>query len=117
MNRRRFVLLLLTLAFVALIPFPSPAPLIYTPGEGWVYEPVGETGKWQRTRAKEQLIVAQDAFDKQDYRIALKASRRTVKAWPLSEYSGQAQYLIGRCYEAKGMDERAFKEYQKVLEK
>src|SRR6185369_4757949 len=114
---RRLVLLLLTVACVIVAPFRSPAPLIYTPGEGWVYEPVGGEGAWQRTRAKDQLIVAQDAFDKKDYGLALKASRRTVKAWPLSDYAPQAQYLVGRCYEAKGMDERAFKEYQKVLEK
>ncbi|HVV73823.1 MAG TPA: outer membrane protein assembly factor BamD, partial [Verrucomicrobiae bacterium] len=36
---------------------------------------------------------------------------------PLSDYAPQAQYLVGRCYEAKGKEEKAFKEYQKVLEK
>jgi outer membrane protein assembly factor BamD len=116
MNRRS-VLLPLIIAFAMVGPFRSPAPLIYTPGEGWVYEPVGGEGKWQRTRAKDQLVVAQDAFDKKDFGVALKAARRTVKVWPLSDYAPQAQYLVGRCYEAKGMHERAFKEYQKVLEK
>lgn len=114
---RRFVLLLLLSAFLVLIPFRSPAPLIYTPGEGWTYEAVGGEGKWQRSRAKDQLIVAQDAFDKKDYSLALKAANRTVKAWPLSDYSPQAQYLVGRCYEEKGSDERAFAAYQKLLEK
>ena len=116
MNRRS-VLLLLAIVAVALIPFRSPAPLIYTPGEGWVYEPAGGEGAWQRTRAKDQLIVAQDAFDKKDYGTARKAARRVIRVWPLSDYAPQAQYLIGRCYEAKGFDERAFKEYQKLLEK
>ncbi|HLP76402.1 MAG TPA: outer membrane protein assembly factor BamD, partial [Candidatus Paceibacterota bacterium] len=102
---------------LVLLPFRSPAPLIYTPGEGWVYEPVGGGGKWQRTRAKDQLIVAQDAFDKKDFSTALRAANRTVKVWPLSDYTPQAQYLIGRCYEEKGYDERAFKEYQKLVEK
>ena len=114
---RRFVFLLLAAACVLLVPFRSPAPLIYTPGEGWTYEPVGGEGNWQRTRAKDQLIVAQDALDKKDYSTALKAARRTVKVWPLSDYAPQAQFIVGECYEAKGMDERAFKEYQKVLEK
>lgn len=114
---RRFVFLLLAFTCVALFPFRSPAPLIYTPGEGWTYEPVGGEGKWQKTRAKDQLIVAQDALDKKDYSLALKAARRTVKVWPLSDYAPQAQYVIGRAYEAKGMDERAFKEYQQLLEK
>ena len=114
---RRFIFLLLAFACLWLVPFRSPAPLIYTPGEGWTYEPVGGAGNWQRARAKDQLIVAQDAFDKKDYGTALRAARRTVKTWPLSDYAPQAQFIVGECYEARGMDERAFKEYQKLLEK
>jgi outer membrane protein assembly factor BamD len=117
MNRRLALFLCLTILTV-LAPFRSPAPLIYTPGEGWVYEPVGSTGgRWHRTRAKDQLIVAQEAFDKKDYALALRAARRTVRVWPLSDYSPQAQYLVGRCLQEKGFSERAFKEYQKLLEK
>jgi outer membrane protein assembly factor BamD len=95
----------------------SPAPLIYTPGEGWTYEAVGGAGSWQRTRAKDQLEVAKAALDKQDYSLALKAARRTVKVWPLSDHAPEAQYIVGRAYEGKGDDERAFKEYQRVVEK
>jgi len=110
------VILLITL-FLVLFPFRSPAPLIYRPGEGWTYEPVGGEGKWQMTRAKDQLDVAQAAFDKQAYSLALKAARRVVRVWPLSDYAPQAQYLAGRCLEALGQDEKAFNEYQKILEK
>jgi outer membrane protein assembly factor BamD len=113
---RRFVCLFLITAGVVMVPLRSPAPLIYTPGEGWTYESVGGEGKWQRTRAKDQLEVAQTAFDKKDYSLALKAARRVVKVWPLSDYAPAAQYLVGRCYEAKRYDQRAFKEYQKVLD-
>ncbi len=116
MNRRLIRLLLILLCMLA-FPYRSPAPLIYRPGEGWTYEPVGGEGKWQRARAKEQLDVAQAAFDKKDYSLALKAARRVVRVWPLSDYAPQAQYLVGRCYEAKGQDEKAFKAYQQVLEK
>jgi outer membrane protein assembly factor BamD (BamD/ComL family) len=91
--------------------------LIYRPGEGWTYESAGGGGKWQRTRAKEQLDVAQGALDKKDYGVALKAARRVVRVWPLSDYAPRAQYLVGRCYEATGKDEKAFAEYQKVIEK
>jgi outer membrane protein assembly factor BamD len=91
--------------------------LIYRPGEGWTYEPVGGEGKWQMTRAKDQLDVAQAAFDKQAYSLALKAARRVVRVWPLSDYAPQAQYLTGRCLEALDQDEKAFNEYQKLLEK
>ena len=63
---------------VLAFPFTCPAPLVYRPGEGWVYEPVGG-GKWVRTRAKDQLDVGQTAFDSKDYSTALKATRRTVE--------------------------------------
>jgi outer membrane protein assembly factor BamD len=100
-----------------LLPFRSPAPLTFIPGEGWTYEPAGGEGKWRRTRAKDQLEVAQQAFDAKDYSLALKAARHTVQNWALSDYAAPAQYIVGRCYEAKRMDDKAFKEYQKILEK
>ena len=114
---RRFVFLSVTFFCVVLAAFRSPAPLIYTPGEGWTYESVGAEGNWQRQRAKDQLIVAQDALDKKNYSLALKAARRVVRIWPLSDYAPQAQYIVGRCYENRGLDERAFKEYQRLIEK
>ncbi len=116
MNRRSVTLWVLIALGLAAFPCRSPAPLVYRPGEGWTYEPVGGEGKWRRPRAKEQLEVAQAAFDKKDYSLALKAARHVVRGWPLSDYMPQAQYLVGRCYEAKGQPERAFKEYQRLLE-
>ncbi len=106
-------------AVVALLAFAprSFAPLIYKPGEGWTYESPGETGSWTRGRAKDQLAVAEEAFGKKDFDLALKAARRTVNSWPFSDYAPQAQYLVGRCYEAKQQDEKAFKQYQTLLEK
>src|SRR5919109_3785326 len=109
--------LVLCLLGVLVFPFRCPAPLVYTPGEGWSYEPPGGTGKWKRTRAKDQLEVAQQYFEQKDYSAALKAARRTVRVWPLSDYAPKAQYLVGRCYEAKRHDEKAFKEYQRLLER
>jgi outer membrane protein assembly factor BamD len=111
------VRLLLIAACLLAFPFSSPAPLVYRPGEGWSYEPVGAEGQWQRTRAKEQLDVAQAAFDGKDYSLALKAARRVVMVWPVSDYAPQAQYLVARCYEASGKAETAFKAYQELLEK
>jgi outer membrane assembly lipoprotein YfiO len=93
-----------------------PAPLIFTPGEGWVYEPVGSTGTWRRDRAKDQLVIAQDAYDRESFGLALKAAKRTVKVWPLSDYAPQAQELVAKSYDAKGNPERAFKEYQKLVQ-
>jgi len=125
--RRRFACLLLITAGVALAPFRSPAPLVYTPGEGWTYEPspgegwtyepVGAEGKWRRAKAKDQLDVALAAFKLEDYSLASKAARRVVTVFPLSDSAPEAQYLVGRCYEAQHYDEKAFAEYQKVMEK
>ena len=109
----------LVLALFVGVCFPniSPAPLIYTPGEGWVYQAVGTTGDWKKTRAKDQLEVAQQAFDRYDYKTAIAAAKYTLQQWPLSDYAPRAQYLIGRCEEAQGYDEKAFNDYQKLLEK
>jgi len=109
--------LCLVLVFLVAFPRRCPAPLVYRPGEGWVYETPGEQGKWTRVRAEEQLQVAQDAFDAEDFGLAIKAARRTVKVWPLSDYAPQAQYLLGRSYQAKGNTEKAFATYQTLLEK
>src|ERR1700704_76929 len=93
--------LILILTAVIAFPFSSPAPLVYTPGEGWSYEPVGGEGKWTKTRAKDQLEVAQAAFDQKEFHLALKAARRVVRVWPSSDYVPQAQYLPGRCLEER----------------
>src|SRR5207237_10213241 len=65
MNRRIFRVLFCFCFLMALV-VKTPAPLVYRPGEGWSYEPVGG-GRWTRTRAKDQLDVAQKAFDSKDY--------------------------------------------------
>ena len=102
---------------VLAFPFRSPAPLIYTPGEGWTYETAGGEGSWRRPRAQDQLAVAQAAFDKKDYSLAKKAAHAVVDRWPYSDFAPSASYLLARCYEIQGQDEKAFKEYQRLLEK
>jgi len=116
MNRSSAYFLLAAIFLLAL-PYRSPAPLIFTPGEGWTYESVAAKGGWQRTRAKDQLDVAKEAFDQKDYSLTLRAARRVVSVWPLSDYAPDAEYLIGRYWEVKGVGERAFIEYQKLLTK
>src|SRR5271157_2244759 len=107
----------LVLLGLFLFPYRSPAPLVYRPGEGWSYETPGAKGDWRKQRAKDQLTVAQQAFDKNQYKLALKSSRRVIQIWPLSDYAPQAQYLMGRCYEARKQDEKAFNAYQTMLDK
>jgi outer membrane protein assembly factor BamD len=114
---KRF-LLVMSLVVLGLLwpPARCPAPLVYRPGEGWTYESASE-GKWTRARAKDQFEVAQEAFDNGKIGLAIKAARRTVKRWPLSDYAPKAQALLGRCYEKKKYDEKAFKEYQRTIER
>ena len=116
MSYRR-IFLLLAVAFAALLPFRSPAPLYYTPGEGWYYEPYGTKADWMRPRAQEQLQVAQQAFKAADYSLALRAARRVLLVWPLSDYAPDAQYLVGRCYEEEGKDQAAFNAYETIIQK
>jgi len=116
MNRWSVRLFLVAFALFTFVQ-RCPAPLIFTPGEGWRYERAGGGGSWVRTRAKDQLEVAQQAFDGKDYSTSMKAARRTVTVWPFSDYAPQAQYLLGRCHEAKEQDEKAFKAYQKLIER
>ena len=117
MMNRRFILFFLTVSFVALLPFRSPAPLIYAPGEGWYYEPAGSNGKWTRTRAKGQLDVAEAAYKNKDYSTTLHAAYRILKIWPVSDYAPRALYLVGRCLEMQRRDEAAFDRYQELLKK
>jgi outer membrane protein assembly factor BamD len=114
---RRFIFLFSLVAFVALLPFRSPAPLVYMPGEGWYYEPFGTDAKWQRDRAKDQLEVAEQAFTNRNYGVTLHAAHRVVRVWPLSDYAPRAEYLIGRCLETSGKDEAAFNAYQNIIVK
>ncbi len=115
---RWYVRVALVLLAVLLFPFRSPAPLVYRPGEGRSYEsPSGKVAEWRKLRAKDLLDVAQAAFDKKDYKLAMKAALRVVTVWPLSDYAPQGQYLVGRCYEERRQDQKAFKAYDQLLSK
>jgi outer membrane protein assembly factor BamD len=113
----RLVLCLMVMGALLAFPFRAPAPLVYRAEEGWVYEKPGADTSWQRGSAKDQLRVAQTAFEKKNYDLAAKAAKRVVARWPFADAAPQAQYMVGRCYEARGKDETAFKHYQKLLEK
>ncbi|HTR43290.1 MAG TPA: tetratricopeptide repeat protein [Pseudomonadales bacterium] len=116
MSYRR-ILLILAVAFIGMLPFRSPAPLYYTPGEGWYYLPYGTKSDWQRPRAQEQLQVAEQAFKLANFTIAERAAHRVLLLWPLSDYAPDAQYLLGRCYEQAGKDQAAFNAYQTIITK
>jgi len=113
---RRLLLFFLLLAITALVPFRSPAPLIFS-REGTYYETPGETNKWMRASAREQLDVARNYYTNGNYRLALRSARRVVRLWPISDYSPEAEYMVGRCLEATGKDEQAFKAYEAIIQR
>jgi outer membrane protein assembly factor BamD len=112
----RLELWILVAAILVLLPSRSPAPLTYVPGEGWYYEPYGGTGKWQRTHAREQLEVAEQAFTNKDYSVTVRAAHRVLRVWPQSDYAPRAAYLVGRCLETEHKSEAAFNAYQKIID-
>jgi len=106
--------LVAVLLFWLAFPQRCPAPITYIPGVG-VH--IGDTS-WIRDSSPEQYKVAEKAFEAKDYTTALMAANYIVKhpRWRLGDDAAKAYYLMGRCYEAKGNDERAFKSYQKLIE-
>ena len=106
----------LTVFLTVGVTYRCPAPLIFTPGEGWSYETPGSAGEWLRDRAEDQYNTAQEFYDKHDYKTSLKAAKRVISQWPFSDFAPGAQYLSGRSYEAMNRDEKAFKEYQHLLD-
>jgi outer membrane protein assembly factor BamD len=114
--RRSCVRLGLVLLLLVALPYRAPAPLVYRPGEGWTYEMPGAKGALRKSRAKDQLELAQQLFDQKKYKVALQAAKLVLR-WPFSDYAPKAQYLIGRCYEMREQDEYAFNAYQTLLDK
>jgi outer membrane protein assembly factor BamD len=114
--RRSCVKVGLILALLVALPYRAPAPLVYRPGEGWTYEMPGAKGGLRKSRAKDQLELAQQLFDQKKYRSALQAAKLVLR-WPFSDYAPKAQYLMGRCYEERKQDENAFNAYQTLLDK
>ena len=106
----------LTVFLTVGVTYRCPAPLIFTPGEGWSYETPGSAGEWLRDRAEDQYNAAQEFYDKKDYKTSLKAAKRVIRQWPFSDFAPGAQYLAGLSYEAMSRDEKAFKEYQHLLD-
>jgi len=67
--------------------------------------------------AKDQLDVAEAAFNKGDYKITLHAAHRILRVWPLSDYAPRAEYSGGALLEERGRDEAAFNAYQTIITK
>jgi hypothetical protein len=113
----RWSVRLLSVVFcVFAFPYRSPAPLVFRPAKGGLTRS-RRNGAWVRTRAKDQLEVAQQAFDAKNYSLANKAAKRTVNQWPFSDYAPQAQYLDRPLLRSEGTGQNRVQALQTLIEK
>lgn len=90
--------------------------LVWRPGEGWVNEDAEEEGP-VAANSRDQLEVGRKFEQAEDWKKAKTAYLALVRKWPFSFNSGEAQYKIGWCSEQQGDFSRAFKDYQRCVEK
>lgn len=116
MNFRAWKKLFLTLCIFTVGAQWCPAPFIYTPGEGWVYENPGDDSGWRADRAQDQLEITQLAIEAGDGKLALRSAKRLLSEWPLSDFAPEAQFLAGEAYVLRKMDQKAFEEFQNLID-
>ena len=114
LSRKFAVAVLGVLVFGFLMPVESPAPLIWTRGEGWSWE---HQGVPTATNPAEQLKIGQDFQARKAYRSAIPAYRRVIARWPLSSSTPDARMGLAECYGAIGYHYKAFQTYQEMLKK
>ena len=114
LHKKLLATLLTVVAFAFLMPTESPAPLIWTRGEGWV---------WQHgnvaigTNPVDQLKIGQQLEAKKQYRNAIGAYRRVIARWPLSSSTPDARMGLAECYAVIGYHYKAFQTYQELIKK
>jgi outer membrane protein assembly factor BamD len=112
---RKLVLWLVALVFVALaFPPNCPAPLVWRPGEGWVYEKGGAT---TAKTPQEQLELGKLFQSQKDYDSAISAYQRLIRHWPTAYATQEGRLHLGECLSALGFHYKAFLEYQNLIQK
>ncbi len=104
-------------------PSPSPADLVYRPGQGWTREGgifsgslFGDSKDVAKT-ADLQLQFAQDLEQKKKTTAARDAYRSLVKVFPLSDQAAVARLKLGNLLENESKFEAAFEAYDELLTK
>jgi outer membrane protein assembly factor BamD len=108
-------LIAFTLLWSWLGALSAPAALTWRPGEGWTDESGGS--EVSASSSRDQLQMAKKLEEQGDLTNAYKAYAGLVRRWPLSFYSPEAQYKVGWIDEQRGDFWRAFKDYQRMVEK
>ena len=87
----------------------------------WIWSP--RTGKWTNPKSppkenpKEELNFGLDLMKSKNYEKAINAFRTLIRYFPKAFEAAEAQFYIGKCYEALLKDFEAYKAYQLVLDK
>ena len=97
--------------------------LIYGSGAQafWMWTP--ETNRWVNPKyavkdtPQQQLKFALEIYNAKDYPKAMNEFEKLIKYYPLAREAAEAQYYIGESQYAMGDLFKAFKSYQRVLEK
>jgi outer membrane protein assembly factor BamD len=110
----RFRPLLLCVLAVALT-VPAQATLTWRPGEGWSDDSSDSTVTANSARDQLELAHKLEAEGRRD--DALKAYKGLLRRWPLSFFSPEAQYRVGKILEDEADFANAFKAFQKMVEK
>src|SRR5258706_8849010 len=96
-QKRIVVTVLGVMVFAFLMPVESPAPLVWTKGEGWNWVHEGVT---TATNPTDQLKLGQNLEAKKRYRSAIGAYRRVIAKWPLSSSTQEARMGLAECHGA-----------------
>jgi len=87
----------------------------------WLWTP--KTGKWENPKASlkrgsaEQLAFAVSLYKTKDYKHAKREFAKLLKAFPKSSEAAESQYYLGVIEEDQGNLYKAYKAYQKVVDK
>lgn len=104
------------LVYTGFLGLTIQAALVWRPGEGWTNEDAQEDGP-SAANSRDQLELGKKLEQAEDWKQAKGAYLALVRKWPFSFNSGEAQYRIGWCSEQQADFPRAFKDYQKCIEK
>jgi len=113
--RKSVMILGLTVGMAIGLPAIAPAPLVWRPGEGWVFEAEDEADIQIASNAREQFEIAQGYERAGDLGRALGAYRNIVRRFPQTLEAPKAQYKVGFLHEQNGDFEAAFRSYEQLI--
>ncbi len=108
---RPFLFSLVAFSFAAPL---AQAELVWRPGEGWSDESGGDVSA---SSSRDQLELAHKLEAKGQRDDAMKAYKTLLRRWPLSFFSPEAQFRIGKILEDEAEFQGAFKAFQTMVQK